>query len=60
MTDVMPAAAIENATERVNVLLVDDQPGKLLVYEAILADLGVAADQPAEQHRDADQHGKHR
>ena len=41
MTDVMPPAAIENATERVNVLLVDDQPGKLLVYEAILADLDV-------------------
>jgi PAS domain S-box-containing protein len=26
--------------EKVNVLMVDDQPGKLLTYEAILADLG--------------------
>ena len=29
-----------NATEKVNILLVDDQPGKLLSYEAILSDLG--------------------
>jgi len=27
-------------TDKVNILLVDDQPGKLLSYEAILADLG--------------------
>lgn len=29
-----------SSDERVNILLVDDQPGKLLSYEAILADLG--------------------
>src|ERR1700747_616682 len=28
------------AEDRVNILLVDDQPGKLLSYEAILAELG--------------------
>jgi signal transduction histidine kinase len=28
------------AHDRVNILLVDDQPGKLLAYEAILSDLG--------------------
>src|SRR5438552_15009485 len=28
------------AKEKVNVLMVDDQPGKLLTYEAILAELG--------------------
>jgi signal transduction histidine kinase len=28
------------ATDRANILLVDDQPGKLLTYEAILSDLG--------------------
>ena len=30
----------EIATEKVNVLLVDDQPDKLLAYEVILQDLG--------------------
>ena len=29
-----------SAEEQVNILMVDDQPGKLLSYEAILADLG--------------------
>ena len=29
-----------NAQEKVNVLIVDDQPGKLLSYEAILSELG--------------------
>src|ERR1044071_4593799 len=27
-------------TEQLNILLVDDQPGKLLTYESILGDLG--------------------
>src|SRR5919204_6108461 len=27
-------------TDKINILLVDDQPGKLLTYEAILRDLG--------------------
>jgi len=38
-----PGRAIEprmSIEEKVNILMVDDQPGKLLSYEAILADLG--------------------
>jgi len=31
-----------NANERVNILLVDDQPGKLLSYEVMLKELGEA------------------
>ena len=31
---------IMTASEKVNILMVDDQPGKLLSYEAILGDLG--------------------
>lgn len=34
------AVAEERPIEPVNILLVDDQPGKLLAHEAILADLG--------------------
>ena len=29
-----------STTDKVNILLVDDQPGKLLAYEAMLAELG--------------------
>jgi signal transduction histidine kinase len=41
MTNAAIPPVLESEAERVNVLLVDDQPGKLLVYEAILADLNV-------------------
>jgi len=40
---VTPCRIIErimSVHERMNILMVDDQPGKLLSYEAILADLG--------------------
>ena len=42
LTSNTPRAPIEmeNPADRVNVLMVDDQPGKLLSYEAILSDLG--------------------
>ncbi|HSB53489.1 MAG TPA: response regulator [Gemmatimonadales bacterium] len=36
---VRPGGAVPG-TEKVNILLVDDQPGKLLAYEAMLAQLG--------------------
>ena len=29
-----------NADDKVNILIVDDQPGKLLSYDAILSELG--------------------
>lgn len=29
-----------STTEKVNILMVDDQPGKLLSYEVILSELG--------------------
>ncbi len=41
MTEPALQPATENDSERVNVLLVDDQPGKLLVYETILSDLNI-------------------
>ncbi len=34
-------AGLLDASERLNILLVDDQPAKLLTYEAILAELGL-------------------
>lgn len=36
----MPDNAASETTEKVNILLVDDQPGKLLSYELILQELG--------------------
>lgn len=33
-------AVPDDSTEKVNILLVDDQPGKLIAHEAILAELG--------------------
>src|SRR5579872_3933163 len=36
----MTATAAPRGTEKVNILMVDDQPAKLLSYEAILAGLG--------------------
>jgi signal transduction histidine kinase len=41
MTEPALQPATEIDSERVNVLLVDDQPGKLLVYETILSDLNI-------------------
>src|SRR5262245_20096786 len=34
------SASADTATEKVNILLVDDQPGKLMSYELILQELG--------------------
>ncbi len=41
MTESLLQSATDTDAERVNVLLVDDQPGKLLVYETILSDLNI-------------------
>jgi two-component system, sensor histidine kinase and response regulator len=36
----LPIAGLESIPEKLNILLVDDQPGKLIAHEAILAELG--------------------
>jgi signal transduction histidine kinase len=36
----MPNRALDEDTGKLNILLVDDQPGKLLTYETMLAELG--------------------
>src|SRR5262245_17562564 len=38
--DELPPPTNNSGDQRVNILLVDDQPGKLLAHEAILSELG--------------------
>ena len=40
LMDPEPVIVESNASDKVNILLVDDQPGKLLSYEAMLSELG--------------------